>query len=202
VCGQIGTQTHRRADKYAHHNVPPLCRPIPLKKKFAPPKFPMEQWKNENYLYFCLRPDRNFKFHLRLASFLCISIFVPTSKKSLCRMPNVNVQADYFLPIISDCTLIPAKIQPFTYTERLLLLVILDQTYRIWTQLSTQRRKQQHVQCSHRLAKIAQTAQNKRATGSTIVAMTTLTSVKGCCVALMLGMISSWNDCYICANFL
>ena len=37
--------------------------------------------------------------------------------------------------------------------------------------------KQQHVKCSHRLNKIAQTAQNKRAPDNdAIVAMTTLTS--------------------------
>jgi len=40
-------------------------------------------------------------------------------------MPNINVQAGYFLPIISDCTLIACKksIRPSTYTELLLLLV-------------------------------------------------------------------------------
>jgi len=43
-------------------------------------------------------------------------------------MLNAIVHADYFLPIISDCTLIASKklIQPFTYTERLLLLVVHD----------------------------------------------------------------------------
>jgi len=33
---------------------------------------------------------------------LCISIFVPISKKSLCRTPNITVQAGYLLGIISD----------------------------------------------------------------------------------------------------
>jgi len=27
----------------------------------------------------------------------------------LCRMPNIKVPADYFLPIMSDCTLITSK---------------------------------------------------------------------------------------------
>ena len=55
---------------------------------------------------------------------------VPTSKKSLCRTPNISVQGDYFLPIISEYTLIASKksIQPCTYSELLLLLVILVQT--------------------------------------------------------------------------
>jgi len=36
-------------------------------------------------------------------------IFVPTSKKSICRTPNINLQADYFLPIILKSTLIASK---------------------------------------------------------------------------------------------
>jgi len=30
-----------------------------------------------------------------------MSVFVPTSKKSLCQMPNIKVQANYFLPTMS-----------------------------------------------------------------------------------------------------
>jgi len=50
-------------------------------------------------------------------------------------MPNINLQADYFLLIISECTLIASKksIRSLTYTESLVLLVILVQTYRIST---------------------------------------------------------------------
>jgi len=41
-------------------------------------------------------------------------------------MPNIDVEADYFLPIISDCTSTDGKksIPPFTYSELLLLLLI------------------------------------------------------------------------------
>jgi len=35
--------------------------------------------------------------------------FGPTAKKSLCRMPNITVQAEYLLPIILDYTLIDSK---------------------------------------------------------------------------------------------
>jgi len=49
-------------------------------------------------------------------------------------MPNAKYECTsrLFLPIILDCTLIASKksIWPFTYTELLLLLVILVQTYR------------------------------------------------------------------------
>ena len=45
------------------------------------------------------------------------------------QLPRYRISG-LFLPIISDCTLIASKksIRPFTYTERLLLLVILVQT--------------------------------------------------------------------------
>jgi len=29
--------------------------------RYQPPKFPLEQWKNENCLWLCLRPKRNFQ---------------------------------------------------------------------------------------------------------------------------------------------
>jgi len=80
-----------------------------------------------------------------------------------------------FLPVISECTLIASKksIRLFTCTELLLLglLVIrigpnLPYLNAIIDERTT--RKQRHVKCSHRLAIIAQTAQNKHATGNTI----------------------------------
>jgi len=43
-------------------------------------------------------------FSFTFAQQAIMSIFVPTSKKSLYRTPKV--QANYFLPIMSDCTLI------------------------------------------------------------------------------------------------
>jgi len=48
----------------------------------------------------------NFAFQQAI---MCISIFVLTSKKLLCQTPNINVPADYLLPIMSDYTLIARK---------------------------------------------------------------------------------------------
>jgi len=38
-----------------------------------------------------------------------IIVYIPTSKKLLCRTPIIKVQADYFLPVMSDCTLFASK---------------------------------------------------------------------------------------------
>jgi len=40
---------------------------------------------------------------------IIVYVYVPTSKKLLCRMPNIKAQADYFLPIMSDCTSIASR---------------------------------------------------------------------------------------------
>jgi len=65
-----------------------------------------------------------FNFTFAQKAIMCMSIFVRTSKKSLCQTSNINVQADYIgLYINSQQTI--NRLQPFT---DLLLLVILVQT--------------------------------------------------------------------------
>ena len=130
---------------------------------------------------FCLCQNTNFKFHLRLP-LLCISIFVPTSKKLLCRTPNVDVQANYF------------------FANNFILYINSQQKinmaiYIHWTSIAIShigpnlpylnvisdectKFKQRHIKCSHRPAKIAQTTQNMSTpVNETVVAMT-LTSRK------------------------
>ena len=85
-----------------------LCCPILPSKKIAPsltgdinPQ--SSHWNNGKMKIFynpayVQRETLNFIFARRAV--IVYFIFVPTSMKSLCRMPNINVQADYFLPIM------------------------------------------------------------------------------------------------------
>jgi len=93
--------------------------PIPLsqKKKFAPSlagdiHTQSSHWNNGKWKLPIILLMSRWKRSILLSPskpLFCMSIFVPTSKKLLCRMPNIKVQADYFLPIMSDCTLIASK---------------------------------------------------------------------------------------------
>jgi len=103
----------------------------------------MEKWKLPIIL-----PTSRQKLWISLASHYCVfqSLFqLPRNHND--KLQNLNVQADYFLPIISDCTLIASKkskrpLKPFAHTDILLLLVILVQTYHIST------RSVVNVQCA------------------------------------------------------
>jgi len=103
---------------------------------------------------------------------LCISISVPTSKKLLCQMPNITVQAGYHLPIILNYILIASEELNMTiYSTAVLISDKLAKTYV----------SQCEHQCTHnlhyakfpcRLPKLAQTAPKRCTPGNaTFIAM-------------------------------
>jgi len=138
---------------------------------------------------------RNFKLYLCLANYYCVFL-------SLFQLPRNCYDERQILMyksiIFANNFTWKKSIWPFTYTERLLLLVILVQTYRVYMRSAMNDHIATHAMLHlNALAKIAQTAQNKRAPDNgAIVAMTTLTSRKRLlqCLALVLGVSFAWND--------
>jgi len=70
--------------------------------------FPLEQWKMEiaNSAYVQIE-TLNFTFDRQAAIVYCY--VCSNFQKSLCQKTYINVQADYFLSIILDYTLIASK---------------------------------------------------------------------------------------------
>jgi len=135
---------------------------------------------------------------------LCTSIFVPTSKQWLCQTPNIKIQDNYFFNNFWVYINTQQKsIRPFTYTELLYCYSHIGLNLPYLKAMSDERttRKQRHVNCPHRLTKIAQNVQNKRTLGNDRIVAVMMYSVKGFCLALLLDSICVWNDCYIFAYF-
>jgi len=80
---------------------PKYWRQIPPKKtkeicpfpywRYKTSKFPLDQWRNENCLYFCPHPDRNFKFHLRPPSRIVYLYICSNRRRSYCRYDNTTL---------------------------------------------------------------------------------------------------------------